>query len=56
MNRSLLFIPGHKLEYIYKIKKFAPDTIVIDFEDAVPKNKKHIALKKYLDFIKVKKK
>tara|TARA_Y100000591_G_C21749433_1_gene653878 strand:+ start:190 stop:1035 length:846 start_codon:yes stop_codon:yes gene_type:complete len=55
MNRSLLFIPGHKLEYIYKIKKFVPDIIVIDFEDAVPKNKKHIALKKYLDFIKVKK-
>ena len=56
MNRSLLFIPGHKLEYIYKIKKFVPDTIVIDFEDAVPKNKKHIALQKYLNFIKVKKK
>ena len=55
MNRSLLFIPGHKLEYIHKIKKFSPDIIVIDFEDAVPKNKKHIALKKYLDFIKIKK-
>ena len=54
MNRSLLFIPGHKLEYIHKIKNFSPDIIVIDFEDAVPKNKKHIALKKYLDFIKVK--
>ncbi len=56
MNRSLLFIPGHKLEYIYKIKKFVSDIIVIDFEDSVPINKKIIAFKKYLNFIKDNKK
>ena len=56
MNRSLLFIPGHKLEYIYKIKKFVSDIIVIDFEDSVPINEKIIAFKKYLNFIKDNKK
>ena len=55
MNRSLLFIPGHKLEYIYKIKKFVSDIIVIDFEDSVPINKNY-SFQKYLNFIKDNKK
>ena len=53
MNRSLLFIPGHKLEYIYKIKKFVSDIIVIDFEDYVPINKKIIAFKNILILLKI---
>ena len=52
MNRSLLFIPGHKLEYIYKIK-FVSDIIVIDFEDSVPINKKIIAFKNILILLKI---
>ena len=50
MNRSLLFTPGHKIEYIRNLKKF-PDILVVDLEDSVPKDKKNIALQKTQNFL-----
>ncbi len=55
MNRSLLFVPGHKIEYIKKLKKPFPDVLVIDLEDSVPNNKKEEALLKTQKFFKKKK-
>tara|TARA_B100001540_G_scaffold307246_1_gene320312 strand:+ start:912 stop:1766 length:855 start_codon:yes stop_codon:yes gene_type:complete len=52
MNRSLLFVPGHKIEYIKKLKKPFPDVLVIDLEDSVPNNKKEEALLKTQKFFK----
>lgn len=34
--RSMLFIPGHKLEWVRTVQRFAPDAVVLDLEDAVP--------------------
>ncbi|MFY9329649.1 MAG: CoA ester lyase [Georgfuchsia sp.] len=34
--RSLLFVPGHKLEWIRKAPKYGPEGLIIDLEDAVP--------------------
>ena len=34
--RSLLFVPGHKLEWILKAQKYGPEGLIIDLEDAVP--------------------
>jgi len=33
---SMLFIPAHKLDWVRNVKRFAPDSVVIDLEDAVP--------------------
>ena len=50
MYRSLLFTPGHKIEYI-KDLKFFPDILVIDLEDSVSKDKKNLAFKKTESFL-----
>jgi len=33
--RSLLFVPGHKLELLAKVPRWRPDAVVVDLEDAV---------------------
>lgn len=33
---SMLFIPAHKLDWVRKVERFAPDSVVLDLEDAVP--------------------
>jgi citrate lyase subunit beta/citryl-CoA lyase len=33
--RSLLFVPGHRLDLLAKIPRWAPDAVVVDLEDAV---------------------
>lgn len=38
--RSLLFVPGHKPEWIDKAAKAQPDAIVLDLEDSVPEELK----------------
>lgn len=35
--RTMLFIPAHKLDWVRKVDRFAPDSVVIDLEDAVPR-------------------
>jgi citrate lyase subunit beta/citryl-CoA lyase len=32
----MLFIPAHKLEWVRRVERFAPDAVVLDLEDAVP--------------------
>ena len=54
MNRSLLFVPGIKLEYINNVDQYHPDIFVIDLEDSVPFNKKKEAFTKTKEFIKKK--
>ena len=44
--KSLLFIPGHKTVYLKKLKKTIADAFVVDLEDSVPVNKKHMFQKK----------
>lgn len=34
--RSMLFIPAHKPDWVRKAGRFAPDSVVLDLEDAVP--------------------
>ncbi len=34
--RSMLFIPAHKLDWTRRVARFAPDSVVLDLEDAVP--------------------
>jgi citrate lyase subunit beta / citryl-CoA lyase len=34
--RSMLFVPGHKLDWILKAPKYGPDALLCDLEDAVP--------------------
>jgi len=41
--RSLLFVPGHKLDWIMKAPKYGPEGLVIDLEDAVPPAEKEAA-------------
>ena len=41
--RSLLFTPGHKLDWIKKATRFQPDGIIIDLEDSVPPAEKQAA-------------
>lgn len=41
-----LFTPGHRPELFEKARRVAPDTIVIDFEDAVPRDLKASAREK----------
>lgn len=41
--RSLLFVPGHKLDWIHKALASQADAIIIDLEDAVPEAEKETA-------------
>jgi citrate lyase subunit beta/citryl-CoA lyase len=42
--RSMLFVPGHKLDWIRKAPRFQPDSVVLDLEDAVPVDLKKDAI------------
>jgi citrate lyase subunit beta/citryl-CoA lyase len=33
--RSLLFVPGHRLDLLAKVQRWRPDAVVVDLEDAV---------------------
>ena len=35
--RSMLFVPGHRIDWVRSVKRFDPDAVVLDLEDAVPK-------------------
>ena len=50
MYRSLLFTPGHKIQYIKNLKVF-PDILVIDLEDSVSEDKKILAFQKTKNFL-----
>jgi len=39
-NRSLLFVPGHKPDWMEKAVKFGADVLILDLEDSVPDNEK----------------
>jgi citrate lyase subunit beta/citryl-CoA lyase len=41
--RSLLFVPGNRLELLAKVGRSAPDAVVVDLEDAVPADAKDAA-------------
>lgn len=41
--RSMLFVPGHKPDWIAKAPKYSLDAVVIDLEDAVPVSEKAVA-------------
>lgn len=41
--RSMLFVPGQKLDWIRKSSKYGPDALIIDLEDAVPPAGKTVA-------------
>jgi len=34
--RSMLFIPAHKADWVHRVDRFGPDSVVLDLEDAVP--------------------
>jgi citrate lyase subunit beta/citryl-CoA lyase len=34
--RSMLFVPAHRPDFVAKVPRFAPDSVVLDLEDAVP--------------------
>ena len=42
--KSLLFIPGHKKNFLENLKYMNSDALAIDLEDAVPINKKKTIL------------
>ena len=50
--KSLLFVPGHKKEYLKDLNSINCDAMVIDLEDAVPWNKKKNARKNLENFKK----
>ena len=33
----MLFVPGHRIDWVRSVKRFDPDAVVLDLEDAVPK-------------------
>src|SRR5579884_1868865 len=41
--RSLLFVPGHRLELLAKVPRWQPDAVVVDLEDAVAEADKDAA-------------
>ena len=41
--RSLLFVPGHRLELLAKVGRWQPDAVIVDLEDAVAEPDKHAA-------------
>lgn len=34
--RTMLFVPAHKLDWVRKVGRYRPDSVVLDLEDAVP--------------------
>ena len=50
--RSMLFIPGHKKNFISTIDSIKSDCIVFDLEDSVPASKKKQARKNLKDLKK----
>lgn len=51
--RSMLFIPGHKLDWVKNVARFSPDAVVLDLEDAVPHHLKEGARAITCEAIKV---
>jgi citrate lyase subunit beta/citryl-CoA lyase len=49
--RSLLFVPGHKADWIHKALNSAADAIIIDLEDAVPEESKALARSNAVEII-----
>ena len=43
--KSMLFVPGHKTNFLNKLDQTISDVVVLDLEDAVPLNKKVLARK-----------
>lgn len=41
--RSLLFVPGHKKDWIHKALRSEADAVIVDLEDAVPAEAKELA-------------
>lgn len=41
--RSTMFVPGNRAEWITKAKKYSPDALMLDLEDAVPNKEKNAA-------------
>ena len=39
--KSMLFVPGHKTNFLNKLDPTISDVVVLDLEDAVPSNKKY---------------
>ena len=49
--RTLLFVPGHKSDWIQKALASQADAIIIDLEDAVPEDSKELARKNAVEVI-----
>jgi citrate lyase subunit beta / citryl-CoA lyase len=49
--RSMFFVPGHKTQFLEKCLSFPVDAVILDTEDSVPLDSKHIARKNILDFL-----
>ena len=43
--KSMLFVPGHKTNFLNKLDPTISDVVVLDLEDALPSNKKVLARK-----------
>jgi citrate lyase subunit beta / citryl-CoA lyase len=41
--RSLLFVPGHRIELLAKVPRWQPDAVIVDLEDAVAEPDKETA-------------
>ena len=41
--RSLLFVPGHRIELLAKVSRWQPDAVILDLEDAVAEPDKEAA-------------
>jgi len=41
--RSLLFVPGHRIELLAKVPRWQPDAVIVDLEDAVAEPDKEAA-------------
>jgi citrate lyase subunit beta/citryl-CoA lyase len=41
--RSLLFVPGNRLELLAKVGRWNPDMVIVDLEDAIPLDQKETA-------------
>lgn len=50
--RSLLFVPGHKKDWIDKALHSEADAIIIDLEDAVPESEKDLARTNVIEALK----
>ena len=45
--KSMLFVPGHKTNFLNKLDPTISDVVVLDLEDAVPSKQKSISKKKF---------